>query len=214
MTTASTPHPAVVALPAKAVSTEDWQPDDQGRYYRNFEGEIREVPVDSRYEESIVGVYAHAVQHDDGSIDTGTTDPFFGGPRVSIALRGDHGQAQVLWIDTGITLSAESTRRLTDTLVTAADELDGLASAMTTTNGQHADTVTRHGHCVVDCGWLDCDGEHGPYCERTVGSDAKGVTEPGWHEVEFWCSVISPYIHGTVTRPHAADCDQYRDACS
>ena len=46
---------------------------------------------------------------------------------------------------------------------------------------------------------------------RTVGSNANAVTEPGWQKVQFWCSVIHPHIRGTVTRTHAADCDQYRD---
>jgi hypothetical protein len=44
-----------------------------------------------------------------------------------------------------------------------------------------------------------------------VGSNANAVTEPGWQKVQFWCSVIHPHIRGTVTRTHAADCDQYRD---
>jgi hypothetical protein len=115
--TNSTTHP--VPLPTGAVSTEDWQPDDVGRHYRNFEGEIREVSTDFRYGGPIVGVYAHAVQHDDGSIASGATDPFFEPPHVSIALRGEHGR-----VDAGITVTAESARRLADTLVMAADELD------------------------------------------------------------------------------------------
>ena len=44
-----------------------------------------------------------------------------------------------------------------------------------------------------------------------MGSNANAVTEPGWQKVQFWCSVIHPHIRGTVTRTHAADCDQYRD---
>jgi len=48
-TTPTTPHPAIVALPPKAVSTEEWQPNGDGRCYRNFEGEIREVVAGRRY---------------------------------------------------------------------------------------------------------------------------------------------------------------------
>ena len=44
-----------------------------------------------------------------------------------------------------------------------------------------------------------------------MGSNANAVTEPGWQKVQFWCSVIHPHIRGTVTRTHAADCDQYPD---
>jgi len=36
------------------------------------------------------------------------------------------------------------------------------------------------------------------------------VTEPGWVEAQFWSSVISPYIRGTVSQSHARDCDRYR----
>lgn len=47
--------------------------------------------------------------------------------------------------------------------------------------------------------------------QRMVGSNANGVTEPGWERVQFWCTVISPYIHGTVSEEHSWDCDQYRN---
>ncbi|KAA1248222.1 hypothetical protein F0Q45_21745 [Mycobacterium simiae] len=73
------------------------------------------------------------------------------------------------------------------------------------------DTVTRTGHCIVSCGHDGADFDHGPYCERSVGGQANGVTEPGWQEVQFWCSVIGPYIHGTVSRAHAAACDRNRN---
>jgi hypothetical protein len=61
------------------------------------------------------------------------------------------------------------------------------------------DTMEYEGHCIVDCGQLDFDkAEHSPYCERPVGPDSKAVTEPGWARVQFWCSVINPYNHGTL----------------
>lgn len=72
-------------------------------------------------------------------------------------------------------------------------------------------TVTREGYCIVGCGHDGAGFDHGPYCERSVGGQANAVTEPGWQEVQFWCSVISPHIHGTVSRAHAAACDRNRD---
>lgn len=82
---------------------------------------------------------------------------------------------------------------------------------MTTTHANDADTVTREGYCIVGCAHDNVDYAHGPYCERSLGSSANGVTEPGLDDVQFWCSVIAPYIHGAVSREHARDCDQYRD---
>jgi hypothetical protein len=76
------------------------------------------------------------------------------------------------------------------------------------------ETIQRWGYCIVDCGHDGPDNgdpKHGPYCERSVGGSANAVTEPGWKRVEFWCSVISPYVHGTVAKQHSRDCDQYRD---
>ena len=121
-TTTTTPHAAVVALPARAVSTEDWQPNDGGRFYRNFEGEIREVVAGTRYGAHTVAVYAHAVQHDDATIHDGS-DPILGPPRISFSTINDAedgGQT-----DIGISLTSEAARRLADVLVTAADEADG-----------------------------------------------------------------------------------------
>jgi hypothetical protein len=120
MTTARTPHPAVVALPPKAVKTEDWQPNDGDRYYRNFEGENREVAAGTKYGKDPV-VYASAVQHDDGSIADGT-DEFFSAPDIYISTidAKDGGQTE-----TGISLTGEAARRLADVLVTAADEVGG-----------------------------------------------------------------------------------------
>jgi len=83
-----------------------------------------------------------------------------------------------------------------------------------TTNATDTETITYHGRCIVGCGHdgpNNGDPEHGPYCERSVGGHANGVTEPGRDRVEFWCSVISPYVHGTVSKEHARDCAQYRD---
>jgi hypothetical protein len=87
-------------------------------------------------------------------------------------------------------------------------EIEGIAMPATTTT-RNNDTVTREGYCIVGCGFEDLD--HGPYCERQVGNKANAVTEPGWQQVQFWCSVIQPYIHGTVSKGHARDCDRYRD---
>jgi hypothetical protein len=80
-----------------------------------------------------------------------------------------------------------------------------------TTNGQQDEQVSMYSHCIVDCGWLECDGEHGPYCESTVGGMARAVTEPGWSETQIWCSVISSYIRGTVPQSYSQDCNRYRD---
>jgi hypothetical protein len=89
MTTTTKPHPAVVALPPRAVRAEDWQPNGDGRFYRNFEGEIREVVAGRRYGAHAVAVYAHAVQHDDGAIiDNGLTDPVFEPPGISMPSDG------------------------------------------------------------------------------------------------------------------------------
>lgn len=80
-----------------------------------------------------------------------------------------------------------------------------------TKNGQRVETVDVHNGCIVDCGWKDCGGEHGDYCERTVGSMARAVTEPGWAETEIWCSVISSYIRGTVPVSYSQDCNRFRN---
>jgi hypothetical protein len=120
MTTTSAPHPAVVALPAKAVKTKEWQPNDDDRYYRYFDGEDRQVVAGTRYGKD-VAVCAGAVQHDDGSIADGT-DEFFSAPCIYISTidAEDGGQTE-----TGISLTGEAARRLADVLVTAADEVDG-----------------------------------------------------------------------------------------
>lgn len=43
-----------------------------------------------------------------------------------------------------------------------------------TVNGQEK-LVSNHSYCIVSCGWLDCEGEHGDYCERAVGGQATAV---------------------------------------
>ena len=68
--TATTTAPNV-PLPVGAVSTEEWQPDDGDRHYRNFQGKIHEVVAGRMYGAHAVAAYAHAVQHDDGRIDDG-----------------------------------------------------------------------------------------------------------------------------------------------
>jgi hypothetical protein len=79
-----------VPLPRGAVSTEDWQPNDGGHYYRNFEGERRAVAAGTLYGADVI-VYAHGVQHDDGTIiDNGVTDPVFEPPSISMStVNGD-----------------------------------------------------------------------------------------------------------------------------
>ncbi len=85
---------------------------------------------------------------------------------------------------------------------------------MTTNATDQTETIHRHAYCIVGCGHDGPDNgdpKHGPYCERLVGGHANAVTEPGWERVQFWCSVISPYVHGTVSKQHSRECDQYRD---
>jgi hypothetical protein len=73
-----------------AVWAEDWQAIGDGRFYRNFDGENREVVADRKYGAHAVAVYAHAVQHDDGGIiDNGSSDPVFEPPGISV-LTIDH----------------------------------------------------------------------------------------------------------------------------
>jgi hypothetical protein len=76
------------------------------------------------------------------------------------------------------------------------------------------DAISAHGHCIVGCGEdgpPNGDPNHGPYCERSVGSKANAVTEPSWVRTQFWCSVISPYMHGEYPTPFYDDCQKYRD---
>jgi hypothetical protein len=65
-------------------------------------------------------------------------------------------------------------------------------STVTTANLDTADTVTREGHCIVGRRHASTDFEHGPYCERSVGSNADAVIETGWQHMPFWRSVIAP----------------------
>jgi hypothetical protein len=120
-TSTTTPHAAVVAPPAKTVRTDEWEPDDDdGRYYRYFAGEDRQVVAGTKYGED-VAVCASGFQHDDGSIADGA-DEFYSAPDIRICTidAKDGGQKE-----TGISLTGEAARRLADVLVTAADELDG-----------------------------------------------------------------------------------------
>jgi hypothetical protein len=122
MTTPTAPHPAVVALPPKALKADDWEPRDDGRFYRFCDGETRDIATDSKYGPDIVGVRAHVMQYDDGSIDDGAISA----PQISLDTTTDVGE----WsrADTGIHLSSAAARRLADVLVTAADEIDGWAT--------------------------------------------------------------------------------------
>ncbi len=102
MTAPMAPHPAVVALPPKAVAADDWQPSGG---YRIFEGEERDLGHD-------VKVWTHGIQFDDGGIDDGTGRV---GEAPGISVDG------VYWEKS---LSASMARQLADVLVTAADEID------------------------------------------------------------------------------------------
>jgi hypothetical protein len=121
MTTPTAPHPAVVALPPKTVSAEDWEPDDAGNWYRNFQCETREVLTGSSYGAHAVAAVAHGVQHDDGSIADGA-DEFFAPAVISLlTINDEHGWST----DIDIHLTSAAARRLADVLITAADEVDG-----------------------------------------------------------------------------------------
>jgi hypothetical protein len=50
-----------------------------------------------------------------------------------------------------------------------------------TRNGKQPEMVKLHSHCIVFCGWLDCEGDHGDYCERLVGSIANGSPDLAGH---------------------------------
>jgi hypothetical protein len=87
---------------------------------------------------------------------------------------------------------------------------------MTTTgNAKQPDTMTfaYAGRCIIGCDWDDPEGDlvHGPYCERLVGSRANAVTEPGWERTQFWCTVISAYLQGEMSRADVRDAYEYRD---
>jgi len=121
MTTPTAPHPAVVALPPGTVRIEDWQLSLDGRFYRFCQGETRDIATDSRYTPHIIGVWAHAAQFADGSIDDGS---IIEAPAISLDSDADGGRRA----DLGIWLSCAAARRLADALVMAADELDGWAT--------------------------------------------------------------------------------------
>jgi hypothetical protein len=105
---ANVPHPAIVALPPKAVKAEEWQPGDGDRFYRYFEGEERHVG------ESI-SVWAHGLQWEDGRIGSGEMRDAWRDGAPGISVDG------VCWEKS---LSSDTARRLADLLVMAADEVD------------------------------------------------------------------------------------------
>jgi hypothetical protein len=37
------------------------------------------------------------------------------------------------------------------------------------------------------------------------------VTEPGWERTQFWCTVISAYLQGEMSRADVRDAYEYRD---
>jgi hypothetical protein len=111
-----------VPLPVGAVSTEEWQPNGyDGCYYRCFEGETREVVAGTRFGAHAVAACALAIQHNDGRIDDGATDPMFWCSAISLLTIDDE---QGRPTDTVISLTSAAARRLADVLITAADEID------------------------------------------------------------------------------------------
>jgi hypothetical protein len=84
-----------VPLPVGAVSTKEWQPNRDDSYYRSFEGETREVVAGTRYGVHTVAAYARAIQHNDGRIDDGATDPAFAAPTIDLMTIDEQGRATV-----------------------------------------------------------------------------------------------------------------------
>jgi hypothetical protein len=83
---------------------------------------IREVVAGARCGAHTVAAYAHGVQHNDGRIDDGATDPMFWGSAISLLTIDDE---QGRPTDAGISLSSAAARRLADVLVAASDQADG-----------------------------------------------------------------------------------------
>ena len=117
-TTTPTTAPGV-PLPVGAVGTDEWQPNVCG-YYRCFKGETREVVAGTRFGAHTVAVYARGVQHNDGRIDDGATDPVFAAPAIDLITIDEQGRRS----DADISLTSDAARRLADALITAADEID------------------------------------------------------------------------------------------
>jgi hypothetical protein len=106
-TSNSTKTGTTSALPPRAVTAGDWQPNGDDRFYRIFEGEERHIGDSIR-------VWSHGTQHDDGRIEDGATERVFGPPGISV-----YG---VSW-ENGI--SSQTAQRLADVLVEARAEVDG-----------------------------------------------------------------------------------------
>ena|ERR1700738_4594777 len=122
-TTPTTPHPAIVALPSRAVNASEWEPTDDGTFYRYFDGKERDTTTDAKGLRGF-SVFASGFQFEDGRIDDGT-DPAFSstGPCVYIGqICNDGARMQ------GDPLTADAARRLADLLAAAADEVDGWAT--------------------------------------------------------------------------------------
>ena len=64
---------------------------------------------------------AASVQHSDGRIDDGATDPVFAAPNIYLSTIDDEGSRT----DANISLTSAAARRLADVLIAAADEIDG-----------------------------------------------------------------------------------------
>lgn len=85
---------------------------------------------------------------------------------------------------------------------------------MTTTEQQHAERIEYHSECIVGCGMREAADEgfdHGPYCERSVGSVATGHIEPEGAATQFWTSVISPHSRGRYTAAEHEALELHRD---
>ena len=109
-------------VPVGAVRVEEWQPNGDGRFYRSFDSEERDIPSGARHSTG-VSVFAAAVQWDDGHIEDGSSGDTFDSPRVYVAEILSDGLRRE-----GIPLSVEAARHLADVLVTAADEAEGWAT--------------------------------------------------------------------------------------
>jgi len=64
---------------------------------------------------------AASVQHSDGRIDDGATDPVFAAPAIDLITIDEQGRRS----DADISLTSAAARRLADVLIAAADEIDG-----------------------------------------------------------------------------------------
>lgn len=85
---------------------------------------------------------------------------------------------------------------------------------MTATFDINGDVQEVHAGCTVACGYGADDPDwtgHPEWCERSVGSNAVGVTEPGWVDTQFWCAVVNSRLRGSYPRSYIRDSERLRD---